>query len=288
MTRTIVVGVDGSKESQVAADWAAQEAVHRQLPLRLVHAWLWQPIDVPAVQDRETQAQAAKNMLQSVENELTERYPTVQVSSEVVSDGAVSALLHATEPAEMLVVGSRGHGALLGFLLGSCGLQVISRATRPVIAVRTGAGDRPAREEVVVGQQGGAEDSHATLQFAFEAAAARGASLRAVRAWSLPPVFAYNPASVLLANAAGGLQPFEEAALEEALAPWRARFPDVPVTEHVEIGTAGQVLLSACGGAALLVVGRHRRHSPVGARIGSVAHAALHHARCPVAVIPHN
>ncbi|WP_434599974.1 universal stress protein [Streptomyces sp. A5-4] len=287
MTHAIVVGVDGSDQSQAAARWAAQEAERRQLPLLLLHAWLWQPMDVPAVQDREAQALAAKAMMQRTETDLAERYPAVRVSAEVVTDSAISALLDAAERAEMLVVGSRGHGALLGYLLGSCGLQVIGASTRPVVAVRTGAGDPPEREEVVVGQQGGAEDSYAALKFAFEAAAARGASLRAVRAWSLPPVFAYSPASMMLADAAGGLQPFEEAALEEALAPWRARFPGVLVTTHVEIGSAGQVLLSACAGSALLVVGRHRRHSPLGTRIGSVAHAALHHAPCPVAVIPH-
>ncbi|WNO70280.1 universal stress protein [Streptomyces sp. AM8-1-1] len=288
MTHAIVVGVDGSAESRAAADWAAQEAVCRSLPLRLVHAWLWQPVDVPVVQDRETQVQVAKSMLQQVEQDLTDRYPAALVSADVVGDTAVSALLDATRQAEMLVVGSRGHGALLGFLLGSCGLQVISAASCPVIAVRARADhDTPVREEVVVGQQGGSEDSHATLQFAFEAAAARGAVVRVVRAWSLPPVLAYSPASMQLVDSAGGLEPYEKAALDEALAPWRERYPDVPVFGHVEMGSAGQVLLSAAAGAALLVVGRRRRHSPVGSRIGSVAHAALHHARCPVAVIPH-
>ncbi|WP_405566871.1 universal stress protein [Streptomyces sp. NBC_01167] len=289
MTHAIMVGVDGSAESVSAADWAAQEAVRRRLPLQLVHAWLWQPVDVPVVQDGETQAQAAKGMLQQVEQDLTDRYPTAQVSADVVGDTAVSALLDAAERADMLVVGSRGHGALLGFLLGSCGLQVISAAHCPVIAVRARAeDDLPVRDEVVVGQQGGVKDSKATLQFAFEAAAARGSAVRAVRAWSLPPVLAYSPASMHLVDSAGGLEPYERAALDEALAPWRERYPDVPVVGHVEMGSAGQVLLSATPGAALLVVGRRRRHSPVGSRIGSVAHAALHHARCPVAVIPHS
>ncbi|WP_405996898.1 universal stress protein [Streptomyces sp. NBC_00829] len=287
MTRAIVVGVDGSKESRAAADWAAQEAVRRRLPLHLVHAWLWQAVDVPMVQDREEQAHAARTLLQDAEKDLTYRYPAVEVSAEVVGDTPVSGLLDASERAEMLVVGSRGHGALVGFLLGSCGLQVISASTRPVISVRVTGEDKATREEVVVGQQGGVEDSASTLRFAFEAAAARGASVRAVRAWNLPPILAYSPSSMLLIDDAGGLQPYEEAALDQALAPWRERYPDVPVATHVEIGSAGQVLLSAAAGAALLVVGRRRRPSPVGARIGSVAHAALHHAPCPVAVIPH-
>ncbi|MCG7523123.1 universal stress protein [Streptomyces sp. OfavH-34-F] len=289
MTSAIAVGVDGSAESLAAAGWAAREAALRGMPLRIVHAWLWQPLDVPLVQDRETQARSAHAVLRAAETHVAGTYPALKVTSEVLQDTPVAALLREAEASEMLVLGSRGHGAFAGFLLGSYGQQVIAAAKRPVISVRAGGG--PARTEggeVVVGQQGTPEDSDAVLGFAFGEAAARGAALRAVRAWNLPPVFAYSPGSMLLANEAGGLEPFERKALAEALAPWRTRFPDVPVTEHVEIGGAGEVLLSAASDAQLLVVGRRTRHAPVGTRIGSVAHAALHHARCPVAVVPHD
>ncbi|NED72299.1 universal stress protein, partial [Streptomyces sp. SID9944] len=158
-----------------------------------------------------------------------------------------------------------------------------------VVLVR--AGDEPAAEaagrEVVVGQHGAPEDSAETLRFAFETAAARGATVRAVRAWTLPPVFAYSPGSLKLLDEAGGLEPYEKKALAEALQPWRERFPDVSVVEHVEMGSAGQVLLSTADRAQLLVVGRRARRTAVGARIGSVAYGVLHHAGCPVAVVPH-
>ncbi|WP_156724899.1 universal stress protein [Streptomyces apocyni] len=288
MTRAVTVGVDGSPESLAAADWAAGEASLRGVPLRIVHAWLWQPLDVPIVQDHETQAKAARAVLREAEIHVTDRHPGLSVTSAVVTDTAVSALLAEAERCEMLVLGSRGHGALVGFLLGSCGQQVIAAATRPVVSVRARDKDapKPERGEVVVGQQGTPEDSGAVLGFAFEAAAARGAAVRAVRAWSPPPLYAYSPGYLRLVDEAGGLEPFEKKALAEALAPWRKRFPDVSVTEHVEIGSAGQVLLSAAPRARLLVVGRRVRRSPVGPRIGSVAHAALHHATCPVAVVP--
>jgi nucleotide-binding universal stress UspA family protein len=112
--------------------------------------------------------------------------------------------------------------------------------------------------------------------------------VRAVRAWTLPPVFAYSPGSLQLLDETGGLEPFERKALGAALGPWRERFPDVPVVEHVEIGSAGQVLLSVAARAQLMVVGRRARRTAVGARIGSVAHGVLHHAPCPVAVVPHD
>ncbi|MEU2260668.1 universal stress protein [Streptomyces sp. NPDC019645] len=294
MAGPITAGVDGSPESRAAVHWAAREAALRGLPLRLVHAWLWQPLDVPIVQDREAQARAAESLVREAESEITGRYPDVRVSAEVVPDTAVAALLDESERTSMLVLGSRGHGAIVGFIVGSYGQQVIDSAACPVVAVRAPAGEEdPATvpeprtgDEVVVGQHGSPEDCDAVLGFAFETAAAHGVGVRAVRAWSLPTLYTYSPGSMRLADEAGGLEPFERKALAEAVKPWRERYPGVPVTEHVEIGSAGQVLMSATGRALLLVVGRRARRSPIGSRIGSVAHAALHHAPCPVAVVP--
>ncbi|MFB8076632.1 universal stress protein [Streptomyces sp. NPDC056013] len=288
MSREIVAGVDGSPESLAAADWAAREALHRDLPLRLAHAWRWEPIDLPLVQDRASQERVADAVLREAEGTIGQRYPQLTVTAEVLTDTPVAALLGTAERAEMLVIGSRGHGAVAGFLLGSYGQQIIADSTRPVVAVRSRDGDpaEPPTGHVLVGQLGDPEDSAAALGFAFATAAARGASVRAVRAWSLPALYAYSPASMRLADEAGGLVPYEEKSLREALAPWRERYPDVPVTEHVELGSAGQVLLSASGAAQLLVVGRRAKRGAVGPRIGSVAHAALHLAPCPVAVVP--
>jgi nucleotide-binding universal stress UspA family protein len=220
---------------------------------------------------------------------VSERHPELEVSVDVVEGGAAHSLARAAAEAEMLVLGSRGHGPVVGFLLGSVGQQVIAEAARPVVLVR--AGDQPTAEaagrDVVVGQHGGPEDSAAALRLAFETAAARHATVRAVRAWTLPPVFAYSPGSLKLLDDAGGLEPYEKRTLAEALQPWRERFPEVPVAEHIEMGSAGQVLLSVAGRAQLMVVGRRAHRTAVGARIGSVAHGVLHHADCPVAVVPH-
>ncbi|MFJ3583213.1 universal stress protein [Streptomyces sp. NPDC090127] len=291
MSREIVAGVDGSPESLAAAGWAAREAVRRGLALRLVHAWRWEPIDLPLDQDPTQQERWADEVLRSAESTLAGRHPALSLSAEILPDTPVAALLGTEERAEMLVLGSRGHGAVAGFLLGSHGQQIIGAATRPVVAVRArdDAEADTEREggEVVVGQQGGPEDSASALGFAFATAAARGATLRAVRAWNLPSLYSYSPGSMAPADEAGGLVPYEKKSLREALAPWRERFPEVRVTEQVELGSAGQVLLSSSGAAQLLVVGRRARRGAIGSRIGSVAHAALHLAPCPVAVVPH-
>ncbi|GAA3770068.1 universal stress protein [Streptomyces coacervatus] len=289
MTRPITVGVDGTEESVAALDWAAREAVRRGLGLRVVQAWHFQPYEAIDAAEPDTQAGWVQDALAEAVRGVTARHPDLDVASDVVAGETVDTLLAAAAEAEMLVLGSRGHGPVVGFLLGSVGQQVIAGAARPVVLVR--AGDQPTAEaagrEVVVGQQGEPDDSAETLRFAFETAAARGATVRAVRAWTLPPVFAYSPGSMHLLDEAGGLEPFETKALSAALQPLRERFPDVPVIEHVEIGSAGQVLLSVAARAQLMVVGRRAHRTAVGARIGSVAHGVLHHANCPVAVVPH-
>ncbi|MGW0882030.1 universal stress protein [Streptomyces sp. NPDC002671] len=288
MTRPITAGVDGTEESLAALHWAAREAVRRGLPLRVVHAWRY--TEALAAADRDTQHRWVSDGVTEAVRTVSERHPELRVSVGVVEGGAVEALTGVAADAEMLVLGSRGHGPVVGFLLGSVGQQLIATATRPVVLVR--AGDEPAAEaagrDVVVGQQGEPEDSAAALRFAFETAAARGAMVRAVRAWTLPPVFAYSPGSMKLLDDAGGLEPYEQQALSAALRPWRERFPAVPVAEHVELGSAGQVLLSVAARAQLMVVGRRAHRTAVGARIGSVAHGVLHHAECPVAVVPHD
>ncbi|CAM5617956.1 MULTISPECIES: universal stress protein [Streptomyces] len=289
MTRPITAGVDGSEESLAGLAWAAREAVRRGLALRVVHAWRFQEHEAMAAVDADTQAGWVRDGLAEAVRSVTERHPALDVTTEVVDGGSVETLLAATAESEMLVLGSRGHAAVVGFLLGSVGQQVVAGADRPVVLVR--AGDRPSAEvaghDIVVGQQGDADDDAEALRFAFETAAARGAAVRAVRAWTLPPLFAYSPGSLKLLDEAGGLEPYEKKALAEALQPWRERFPDVHVVEHVEMGSAGQVLLSVASRAQLVVVGRRARRTAVGARIGSVASGVLHHAPCPVAVVPH-
>lgn len=289
MADAITAGVDGTDESLAALDWAAREAVRRGLALRVVHAWRFQQYDTIGSVDREGQERGARGLADEAARSVTERHPGLDVSTAAPEGAPAGALAGSAADTEMLVIGSRGHGRVVGFLLGSLGRQVVAEATGPVVLVR--AGDRPSDEaagrEVVVGQQGGPDDSAPLLRFAFEAAAARGATVRVLRAWTLPPLFAYSPGSMKLLDEAGGLVQFEESALTEAVRPWRERFPDVPVVEHLEMGSAGQALLSVAGTAQLMVVGRRAHRNAVGARIGSVAYGVVHHAECPVAVVPH-
>ncbi|WP_156724911.1 universal stress protein [Streptomyces apocyni] len=291
MTRPITVGVDGSLPSQAAADWAAREARLRGLPLRLVQAWERHPFGAASPEpESQRQQHEALRMLQEAEQELRGRYPALPIDSEQIPGIAAEVLLGQAEEAELLVLGSSGHGAIAGFFLGSVGQQVLARAKSPVVSVRPPAqpGGEQDNGEVVVGVQHlEARKPSPLLDFAFSAAAVHGATVRAVHAEDLPSLYAYGlvvyPAEVHDENT-----PREkELALAEAVKPWRDRYPQVPVVYTVDLAQASGVVLQAAEGAALVVVGRRVHQPTLGMRIGPVAHAVLHHATSPVAVVPH-
>ncbi|GHC84391.1 universal stress protein [Streptomyces flavofungini] len=297
MIRTVTAGLDGSPESLAAAEWAAREAQRRGLALRLVQAWVWRPQDVPVTEDLDMQKSWALTVLQEAKDLLRDRHPGLNVSTHLVPDPAPAVLLAEAEAAELLVLGSSGHGAVAGFLLGSVGQQVLARATHPVVMVRTD--QRPAQErggaetehdtgEVVVGLQDPSEIPPPLLEFAFSTAGARGATLHAVHAPDLPPLYGYGPAVGRLAARQGGITGQAERALTDSLKPWRETYPQVPVTHTVELSHASGVVLSATTRAGLVVVGRKVHRRTLGMRIGPVAHAVLHHSAAPVAVVPHD
>ncbi|WP_338895182.1 universal stress protein [Streptomyces sp. TG1A-60] len=290
MIRPITVGLDGSPESLAAADWAAREAQRRDLPLHLVHAWIWQPHDVPVAQDLDTQKHWALRILREAEEELRGRHPELTVSTEQISETAAEVLLGQAEKAEMLVLGSSGHGAIAGFLLGSVGQQVLARANSPVVMVRANARSAAKHDggQVVVGLDDPGDPAAPLLEFAFGAAAARRTALRAVHAPSLPPLYGHGPVVGQLASQEGGITGQAEKALSDALKPWQEKYPQVPVDHTVDLARPSGVVLQAAAQAGLVVVGRRVHRPALGMRIGPVAHAVLHHAAAPVAVVPHD
>jgi nucleotide-binding universal stress UspA family protein len=289
MARPITVGLDGSVESLTAADWGAREAQRRGLPLHLVNAWDQPPRTPRLTEEPEARTEWLLSVLRQAETDLAARYRDIALTGEQVPEAPVPVLLERARASEMLVLGSRGQGAVAGFLLGSTGLQVLAKSTAPVVLVRRPAEAVPERsgDEIVVGIQDATAPAAAPVEFAFTAAVTQGLPLRAVRAWNLPPFYAYSPEFLRTLDENGGVEVHERKVLADVVRPWREKFPGVPVTEHVELGSAAEVLLSAASRARLLVVGRRTHRPPRAPWLGHVTHAALHHATCPVAVVPH-
>ncbi|WP_380283544.1 universal stress protein [Kitasatospora purpeofusca] len=268
----IITGFDGSEPSRAAARWAAREAVREGLALEVLQAGSREPDRAPT-----TEADALRTL-----------FPGLEVRVAHAPDDAVTALAAASEHAVLLVLGSRGLGSLRGFLTGSVSQRVLGAAHCPVVLVlvRGGAGARRAEESR--GVTAGLDLAHPwdpVLDFAFRTAARRDDPLTVVHVWGPPTGTEY-----LHFGSIGGLEKQLAAdarqALDTALAPWREHHPELPVSTEVLMGHAGITLVDSAAGTGLLVIGARHHHNPVGAHLGPVAHAVIHHAPCPLAVVP--
>ncbi|WNM36595.1 universal stress protein [Streptomyces sp. Li-HN-5-11] len=312
MLSPVMAGVDGSAESLAAAEWAAREAVRRDRPLLLVHAWNWHPRrtdgepspKLPVSLEQKSapvaaQRHLARSVLRQAEERIRAVTPGVCLTDEQVEGPAAVALLKAAEQAELLALGSRGLSGFTGLLVGSVALGVAAKATRPVVLVRKGeeaedehvpAGDgspstRTGYRDVVLGIDL-ADACDEVIEFAFEAARLRQARLRVVHAWQPPSAIGLGPGDIALVNEpqrAGEWQQF----LSAMLTVWREKYPETDVLETVVEGKASTALVRAASAASLLVVGRRLPERPAIPRVGPVTHAAIHHVGCPLAVVPH-
>ena len=282
----IIVGTDGSDASARAVEWAADEAVRRRLRVRIVHAvapWLYDtPVDQRFEAIRKWLLTTGEEVLDAAVAACRDRADSLTVEGELLPGPAAKALLERSAGARMVVLGGHGAGAATGLLLGSTTLQVVTHTKTPAIIVRHA--DPEVRGELVVGVDGSTA-SEPALAFAFEEAALRRARLRVIHVWS-------HPAS----SGPGDMQPLvydpkvlaeeELAAMRESLTAWQERFPRTEVVTEVVHGRPARILSGASARADLLVVGTRGRGGFTGLLLGSVSHALLHHAHCPLAVIP--
>jgi nucleotide-binding universal stress UspA family protein len=280
----IVVGVDGSAADELALNWAIDDALVRHVSLRLVCAHQWLPAagrstgnDRPA--DHEHSLHLAEEVLSSALERAAVIGPSVRLQGQAIEGSAASVLLDEAARASLLVVGSRQLKAFGSYFLGSVSGAVAARAGCPVIVVRGPAGEPAERPGVVVGVDG-TEASQELLRFSFDHASRHRIPLRAILCWH-PDLLA-----AMMWRAEPAAPTRAVAWLSEALAGWQEKFPDVLVQSAVirDHPTAG--LVEASLNQDLLVVGNHGRHATTGTLLGSVSQGVLHHAYCPVAVIP--
>jgi nucleotide-binding universal stress UspA family protein len=138
--KRIVVGVDGSDGSRAALQWAFELAKQQGSELLLVSVWTPPPTEIappfgsfPWGTDVDSGAaeQALQEMLPVLGNQ-----NDVKVETQVASGNAAKVLIDLSKDADLLVVGSRGHGGFAGLLLGSVSQHVAAHASCPVVVVR--------------------------------------------------------------------------------------------------------------------------------------------------------
>ncbi|MFC9387068.1 universal stress protein [Streptomyces venezuelae] len=297
----VVVGVDGSEHSLRALEWALSTAENLGSPLVVAHVRSDAvQLGAARIASLGTTAELPDTVVAAVRTLVEERGHRLPVRYETLDGSVTDALPAVARGARLLVTGSRGHGGFASLLLGSTSRTLAATAPCPLVVVpheaRAAAlAGGPEGGRVLLGLQT-EETPDEVIAFAFDAAHHRGVALEAVTAFRLPPdpgalLAAPSPAFQVppplpVADDTDAIVQEVEREQEERLRPFAARRPRVDVVPTVVPADPAGLLVEGSKDAGLLVVGRHHRHRFGTLLLGSVAHAVLHHAHCPVAVVP--
>lgn len=265
-TRRVIAGIDGSPAAEAAIKWAAAEAVSRGAELSLLHAFVWPLFPVPLGPSEVApglRAAADKIVAESVEF-ARKLEPEVTVTGHRSDGFPAPVLIDASEQADVIVIGSRGLGLALGALVGSTGLDLAANAHCPIVVVRPDQYDSGSR--VVIGYDG-SPASKVALDFGLDHARRHGLEVRVVAAQPLHTEHGQITAPELTAAVHSR--------------PGGANAELVLINGH-----PAEQLLRLSADAALIVLGARGRGGFAGMLIGSVSQTVLHHADCPVAIIP--
>jgi nucleotide-binding universal stress UspA family protein len=284
---TIVVGYDGSPASEAAVRWAAAEADRRRAKLRLTHVLalpvMSSPMGVAVTLPTEPLQQAAERLLNETCRRIRADHPDLTIDVVVTFGSAAPSLLQEATDAALVVLGSRGLGEFRDLAAGSVSAHVATHAPCPVVVIPARWESEQSTARIVVGVDG-SEVSMSAVEFAFEQAQARHATLVAVMAWNDP--VRTGPGDLLpLVYDLDALEQENAALLAESVAGHAEKYPDVQVQQKLVRGHAADVLIDAGRSAELLVVGSRGRGAFRGLLLGSVSRSLVHHAPCPVAVV---
>jgi len=282
----IVVGIDASAGADAALRWALAEAATRKAPVRVVCAYrrtvayepmlMWSGLREPELEHSRSVAEdvVAKAIAYAAEVDAG-----VQVQGEAIAGNPVPVLAEESHRGSVLVLGSRHRSAVGAIFLGSVSAGVAARSACPVV-VLGGPSALPSEDPSVVVGVDGTEESELLLAFAFEQASRHRVPLRALLVWHSDVLAAMEW------RAEPAVPKRAELWLSEALVGWQEKYPDVEVHSAVIRDHPAAALTAWASSAQMLVVGSRGRHALVGTLLGSVSQAVLHHATCPVAVVP--
>jgi nucleotide-binding universal stress UspA family protein len=198
-------------------------------------------------------------------------FPGLEVVPVFPTDEPVTAIAGVSTEveADLTVVGSSGRGAIPRMLLGSTAAGLVHANGSPVVVVRGHRNGEPHTRGTVVAGVDGSETTRIVLGLAFEYASIHGFSVQTVHS---------SPRHRMDAR--------ESEFSDRYLSECRSLFPQVPATMEVVDDKPAHALLERSGQASLVVVGSHRHGAVHRTLLGSVSHALLYHAECPVAVVP--
>lgn len=285
----IVVGVDGTKDAEDAARWAAGLALWQGEPLRLVHAMtsvdeaLLVATAPEATEDVGEYPRALGHaVLQHAADAVHADHPDLRLLRTLSHGDPADALIEQSRHARMVVTACADVSAAGAVLVGSTTLAVATNAACPVIAWR-GQAVSPNDRPVVVGVD---EDhlSQEALVTAFELADCLGVGLTAVNVMSARRSVGEVDIPYLVDWEA--LKDEARERLVDIVALVAHRWPNVAVSYVVEMGRASRVIVDLSASAQLVVVGSRGRGAVASALLGSTGLGLLHHSRVPIVICP--
>ncbi len=271
----VVVGIDGSQAAVRAARWAVDEAIARDLPLRLVAVIPPESTTTsakpPSSEPIPLDLEYAETVLREADAAILATGKPVKVDTAIVPGNPTEVLLAESRTAELVCVGSVGIGAIARRFLGSKATALAEGAHCPVAIIRDhGAVQRPSRGWVAVGVKASTddEDHEDVVIAALEEARLRRVPLVAIGLWQED----------------FGFTPYDE--LDRIVQTWTQRYPDVHVYPVTTRSGLVKFLADDIEPIELVVVGADEA-GEVAQLVGPHSHPILEHRECSVLVVRH-
>jgi nucleotide-binding universal stress UspA family protein len=278
----VIVGIDGSPESDAAVAWAAHDAALRGVPLTVVHVespatatWSQAPTLEESPEEQRAEGRNLLTHAANIARDAVAGTAQIHITGELLSaPSPVPTLVDHSTDAELIVVGSRGRGALSRSVIGSVSAGLIRHAHCAVALIRDDP--TPLQGPVLVGIDGSTSDLATAV--AFEEASLRHTDVVALHSWNdvnmnSIPGYDWSPTTAK-----------EGQLLDKALTGWQERYPGVPVHNRIVSDRAAHAIVEASESAQLVVVGSHGSGAMSGALLGSVSNAVAQAVHRPVIV----
>jgi nucleotide-binding universal stress UspA family protein len=221
-SKSVVVGIDGSKAAVNAAKWAVDEAISRQLPLRLVDVVGRSQAQSESAQPSDWELECGETALYQADVAVQDVGRPVEVETVLLSGDPVQVLINESQDAALVCVGTDRRGWAAGKLLGATEAALATRAHCPVAIIRTNPDGTPSEPGVIAVVLNDEPDNDEVVHQAMEEGRRRNATVRQI---------------------------------DRRLDSWVRRYPDVPV-QVVAAGTGMKSSENHSSAIELAVVGR--------------------------------
>ena len=291
MSKHLIIGIDGSPESEAAMHWGLEEAARRGAEVELIYA-----LAVPVVSDAYGMVMTrpdideltlySQGLLDAALAAARAAAPEgVSVTARLASGPPAAVLIEASKHADALVVGTRGLGAISGKLLGSVSVRLAGKSVCPVYIVPPEWREHPAPDGRVLVGVDGSEHSDAALHMALEEARRRQLGLTVLCA-SHVPWLARPIEPEVIAEFEESERWLAEKTISESLDRVKGHsYSDVEIEQVTVRGTPAEALVEASRSAELTVVGSRGHRSFSRAILGSVSRTLMQDSPRPVAVV---